>query len=221
MVAVRGWLSDPVNDTPSTDDGTSSAAAARALAAVLVDVADAIASDDLTTVSSAMTQVRTAARRLEASLGARGWGGDVLYGWGAREDEDEDLVDDARVDGAADADDDVDSDDREGRRAIPEHAVRVTCQSRSDFYLLDQAALIEHDVRRAAELGLDWDREFVTEQGAFFCFAELWGLDSVDLTGTGLAAAGSQNATHVIEQTLWEMDDTDDELRDDAIPTAG
>ena len=225
-----------MTDPNPTADGAPSAVAARALAAVLIDVADAIESDDLLTVSSAMTEVRAAARRLERSLSRRGWGGDVLYGWGARDDEDDELMagdpvdgDEAPSDGdenlldAQDGPDDghEDPDNPAGGQTVPEHAIRVTCQSRSDFYLIDEAALIAHDVRRAAELGLDWDHEFVAEHGAFYCFTELWGLDRVDLTGTGLAPAGSQNATHRIDQSLWEMDVIDYELRDDAFPTAG
>jgi len=212
---VRTWLSDPVSDTNLAGDGKPNTAAARALAAVLIDVADAIASDDLMTVSSAMTAVRAAARQLEGSLTARGWGGDVLYGFGAHDDEDdEDEDDEDRDDG------DPDAEDEEEDQVIPESAVRVTCQSRSDFYLIDEAALTADVMRRAADVGLDWDREFVTEHGAFFCFAELCGIDMVDLAGTGLVSAGGQNAVYEIEQTLWEMDEIDYELRDDAFPTS-
>lgn len=221
LAAAGIWLSGPMSDANPAGDGKSTAAAARALAAVLIDVADAIASDDLMSVSSAMTEVRAAARQLEGSLTARGWGGDVLYGWGARDDQDEDDQDVADEDDLYSEDDaDLDDEDEEGDQAIPESAIRLTCQSRSDFYLIDEAALTAYVMRRAAEAGLDWDHEFVTEHGAFYCFAELCGIDMVDLTGTGLVSAGGQNVVHEIEQTLWEMDETAYELRDDAFPTS-
>jgi hypothetical protein len=173
---------------------TEAAAAARALADVLQTEADRLASDDLATVSAAMSAVRGAARTVEAALTERGWGGGVLSGLGEVED----------------LDDDDDLEVPAGRR--------LTYQSRFDFVVTDEAAFLGYLEGRARDAGLDWSLDDLATHNPLLVLAELDGLSSKDYTDVGLAFAGGQEAVHEVPLTLWEMDD---ESREDAFPTAG
>ena len=184
---------------------TSAAEAARALAEVLLAQADHLASDELATISAAMTEVRAGARGLQAALAARGWGGGVLYGLGEPPDDD---VEDG-FDGWAD-----DEDESEPWR-VPAGA-RMTYQGRFDFVVVDEELLAAHVQRRARELGQPWNEELL-EHGAFYAWTYLEGFGSKDFEGTGLAFAGGQEAVHEIPVTLWEL--AGDEP-DDQFPTA-
>ena len=93
-------------------DRPDAATAARTLAAALLARADELASNDLATISTAMGDVRAAARPLVDALAARGWPADGLLGavtWGL--DEDEDDADDAYEDDGSDDDPPADVDD--------------------------------------------------------------------------------------------------------------
>lgn len=135
----------------------------------------------------------------------------MFYGWG---EDHEGEFDDSKL-----KDEDEDGEEEK----IPENAVRFTVQSRSDFYLVDEETLMKQVLRRAADLGLNLDREYLDDHGgAMGGFAELWGLEEeVHLTGMGFVRGGSQFTTCQIEETLWEMDERDFGLRGDSFPTDG
>ncbi|MBA8794036.1 hypothetical protein FHX74_001641 [Friedmanniella endophytica] len=192
--------------------------AALELSEVLAENAAALASDDLATVAAAMTRVRAGARALEAGLTSRGWGGDVLYGWG-EPDEDEledrwpETVDDDESDGAV-----IPSDGP----FLPSSALKMTYQCRADFYLTDEQALIDWIVEHAGDWGLHgWDRPYVESRGAFDCFTDLVSQPRLDLTDTGLLPAGSQAVTYQVDRTLWEMHEDDVDTAGDAFPVNG
>ena len=195
-----------------TDRATT---AARALAGVLQEHAEALASDELETVSTAMTAVRAAAREVEAALTDRGWGGGVLYGFG--EDHEDDGEDEDEGEGE---DEDVfadlvalDGDDEDW--AVPV-GTRMTYQARYDFVVVDPDALAARAEQRAAELGWAWTRG---EDGhhPFDMLMHADGPGSRDYAEAGLAFAGGQEATREIAATLWELDD---EEREDLFPTS-
>jgi hypothetical protein len=188
--------------------------AARELATVLLEHADALASDELETVSAAMTAVRAAAREVEAALTERGWGGGVLYGFGdphhdqeGNDDEDTDAADDV-FDGLVA----LDGDDEDW--VVPT-GTRMTYQARYDFVVVDPEALAAHAERRAAELGWAWKRG--ADGHPFDVLMHADGLGSRDYDSAGLAFAGGQEASREITATLWELDDEDS---DDMFPTS-
>ena len=63
-------------------EGDSPTVAARALAAILTDRAEALGSDEFATVRSAMSAVRAGALQLERTFAERGWGGEGIFQWG-------------------------------------------------------------------------------------------------------------------------------------------
>jgi hypothetical protein len=133
-------------------------AAAQELSAVLLAQAENLASDELITVSSAMTAVRAAAREVEASLTARGWGGGVLYGF------DESLDDDPDESlGAEDLDDLDDEDLDDGGPWVAPAGVRMTYQARYDYVIVDEDAFLAYVERRAAEAGESMSRDEIVE----------------------------------------------------------
>ena len=86
-------------------DRPDAATAARTLAAALLARADELASNDLATISTAMGDVRAAARPLVEALAARGWPADGLLGavtWGLDEDDEDDDEDDEAYGGGDD-----------------------------------------------------------------------------------------------------------------------
>ncbi len=188
-------------------------AAARGLADVLMAHAEALASDELETVSAAMTAVRAAAREVEASLTDRGWGGGVLYGFGDpdADGEGDDEEDDASEDPVA-----VDEEDEDDEDWVVPVGTRMTYQARFDFVVVDPEALAAHAERRAAEAGWAWKRG---EDGhhPFDVLMHADGPGSRDYGSAGLAFAGGQEASREIAATLWELDD---EESDDLFPTS-
>ncbi len=189
-------------------------AAAQELAAVLVAQAENLASDELATVSGAMTAVRAAAREVEASLTARGWGGGVLYGFG------ESLDDDSEAESGADEPDDLELDDEdlddEGPWVAP-RGVRMTYQARYDYVIVDDDAFLAYVERRAAGAGDSMSRDEIVEHAPAYVLAQLEGFANKDFEGTGMVFAGGQDAVHEIPVTLWEMDD---EAGNDRFPAA-
>jgi hypothetical protein len=194
--------------------------AAQELAAVLLAQAENLASNDLTTIATAMTAVRAAAREVEAALTERGWGGEVLYGFGEvlHDDEDDDLDDDALAE-LDDLDEDEDEDenlDSEGNWVAPP-GTRMTYQARYDYVVVDEEAFLNYVERRAAEAGESWTREDIVEHTPAYVLAHLEGFANKEFEGSGIVFAGGQDAVHEVPITLWEMDD---ETRDDRFPTA-
>lgn len=188
----------------------SAADAARRLADLLVSQETALDSDDLKTVSSAMTAVRAAARDLESALTSRGWGGGVLYGFGEPDDEDEDTDD---VDELDDSEDDEDDEER------PQPVgTRLTYQARHDYVVTDDEALATYVAERlSAERTTPWTAQEVADHGVLLMLAQLDGMGDRDYSEFGLVCAGGQDASHEIPQTLWEMGF---EEGDDQFPTA-
>jgi hypothetical protein len=188
---------------------TSAAEAARRLADLLVDQQTALDSDDLETVSAAMTAVRAAARDLESALMSRGWGGGVLYGFGEPDDVDEDTGD---VDELDDPEDDEEED-----RPQPV-GIRMTYQARHDYVVTDDEALATYVAERlSAERQSPWTAQEVADHGVLMMLAQLDGMGRRDYSAYGLVYAGGQDASHEIPQTLWEMGF---EEGDDQFPTA-
>ncbi len=193
--------------------------AAQELAAVLLAQAENLASNDLTSVSTAMTAVRAAARSVEAALSERGWGGGVLYGFGdpLDDDQDDDPDNDALVE-LDDLDEDEDENlDSEGNWVAPP-GTRMTYQARYDYVVVDEVAFLHYVERRLEEAGESWSRDDIVEHTPAYVLAHLEGFANKDFEGSsGIVFAGGQDAVHEIPITLWEMDD---EARDDRFPTA-
>jgi hypothetical protein len=175
---------------------TGATDAAEALAAVLQAEATNLASDDVAVIADSMASVRRAARELEAALRARGWGGNVLYGFG------ESLDDDLPDDGDLELDDFDDEEEDDEPWSVPA-GTKVTYQARFDFVVVDPSELLTYVSER---LGDSVDADYFDDHDPFFTFAELEGFSNKDLSGTGLAFAGGQEASHTVEKTLWEMD---------------
>ncbi|PPK71432.1 hypothetical protein V5P93_003298 [Actinokineospora auranticolor] len=187
--------------------------AAHELAAVLRARADDLASDELATVAEAMTAVRVAARAVEAALTARGWGGDVLYGFG---DPVHDDLDDADDEDDADEEDVEDEDTGDVEEFVAPRGRRMTYQSRVDFVVVDEDALLDHVERRAAELGdTGWTRDSIIEHNPAFVLWFLGGPGTRDFEGAGIVSAGAQDVVAEVPVTLWELDH---EARGDCYP---
>jgi hypothetical protein len=174
--------------------------AANRLAEVLTSHAPDLASDQLTVVVAAMTEVAAAAHALQESLSARGWSWNVLRGL-------EDPIP---------FEDDLDDDDLDDDEAttVPD-GIRMTYQARHDFVVTDEEALIAHLERRYRDAGWEWDRDEIVQEGAFTVFITHHDLAVTEPEGFGLAYAGGQSAIYEISRTLWEMDF---EERDDQHP---
>ena len=136
--------------------------AARALADALRMHADTLDSLDLNDVVAALPAVRAAARQLGDVLEDRGWGADVLYGWPAPQD-DEENYESGYGDGEAGdwdvAEDllgDYDEDDVE-EPAL--NGARISYQARFDFVIFDEDALRARAEARCREVNPEADAE--------------------------------------------------------------
>lgn len=221
-------------------DRPDAATAARSLAAALLARADDLGSNDLATISTAMAEVRAAARPLVDALAARGWPADGLLGtvtWALdEEEEDDDAGDDdppADLDELGEIDPDLevtdldaelaellgapgqDDDDLEDDDFTAPPGERLTYQARYDFVVTDLDALLDFVTDVAAERGEPWDRTSIAEHGPLHVLSQLVGLAALDLDGTGLVFAGGQDLVATIDRTLWELDDDD---RDGTFP---
>jgi len=200
----------------------SAAEAARNLAELLGREGASLDSDDISTVSASMTAVRAAARDLESALVSRGWGGDVLYGFG--NDHGEDDLDDLDGDNWDDLDD-LFADDEE----VPPQpvGVRMTFQSRHDFVVTDEPALAAYVTARLTTEGeTPWTAEAVADalecEGPLAILANLDGFGMHDYSQAGLVYAGGQDAWREVSRTLWEMGETEDfDVQGDQFPTSG
>jgi hypothetical protein len=187
--------------------------AARVLAAVLLEQADQLDSDDLEVVAPAMVGVRTAARDLADALHERGWGPGVLFplvGFpGDWEDEDLDELDD-------DDDDDFGDDDDGDDPELPS-GQRRTYQARHDFVVSDPDRFFAYLVARLEAAGKGtWTRDDILGHGPLLVLAELDGFAEQSYEEHGLVYGGGQDSETEIVQTLWEMRDG----RDDQYPVS-
>lgn len=193
--------------------------AATELARVLVQEAHRLASDDLETVSNAMSRVRAASRHLAQALEARGWGGGVMYGFG-EPGKWEDLVrneqelDDLVGSGALHADWDAKA---SATGAHVPSGRRVSLQSRTDYVVTDEVALRRYVRRRVdqSSRGLAVDDELLT-RNPVMVLSLLDGIEHHDYSGCGMELAGHQSLIRGIDRTLDELPP---EEVDDAFPT--
>lgn len=200
--------------------------AARALASVLLENADALDLDDLR-AADALTEVRRASRRLAESVYGRGWG-DLFLGVllsdmdtvemvqpaGGAPVRGEDFQDDS--DGEDEFEDSYLTDDDEGL-PLPDGA-RITYQARFDFVVTDPQRAIDYVQRRISadsrnvslepRLGIESSSGAAPPRDlteALGLLAYLDGLGSQDYTEYGLEFAGGQEIVRPIDEAFWEM----------------
>lgn len=182
--------------------------AARQLAALLLDCADALDEDDLR-AADALSEVRRASRALAHAVHGRGWG-EVYLGLEVASGDDAPEDDDSGV-------------------PLPPGA-RVTYQARFDFVVTDPKALAAY-LHERIERQPDEQSEdvFTDEEGrahptsrapqdeveAVGTLAYLDGLGSRDYSEVGLEFAGGQEIVRPVTETLWEMSET---LAEDQFP---
>ena len=184
-------------------------ASARAMAAVLLDVADALDENDLR-AADALTEVRRSARRLAESVFARGWGELFL---GLDVGPDERGTDDAVVD-FDESEPWLDADEEDDGIPLPPGS-RVTYQARFDFVVTDPGALMRHVTRRLQErqpiqdgpaegdhVPADPPNDLLEAVGLL---AYIDGLGARDYALHGLEFAGGQEVVRAIDSALWEM----------------
>lgn len=178
--------------------------AARALAAVLLDNADALDVDDLR-AADAMAEIRRSSRVLAEALHDRGWG-DVYLGLEV-------------------APDGVEPEDEDEGVPLPA-GTRVTYQARFDFVVTDPDALLNYLSERVgrepaqAPVGEFRDiagqaytaREPRDEVEAVGTLAYLDGLGSRDYSHVGLEFGGGQEIVRPITEALWELARSEDQF---------
>lgn len=197
----------------------SASESARVLAGILQREADHLDSDDLETISEAMTRVRTGARALAESLLARGWGGGVLYGFGEPGKWDRMAADAIEVQQLVDAGELDRAEMAEAAAAqVPVPAGRrVSYQARIDFIVTDEVALRAYVRRRLDEQeGICRDDDLVVANPVSM-LTMLDGLEAQDYSDVGLSLAGGQSRVVTISRSLWEIDDDE---QSDAFPTS-
>ena len=197
----------------------SAAEAARELARVLLEQADALDLHDLR-ATGAIENVRVQARALADAVHERGWG-DIFLGIDSY---DPDELDDLPL-GPDDFDDPADYreivegvDDLEELEEplLPENGVRVSYQARYDYVVTDPDAFVEYVRSRADEAQNDEVIDDIEDaQSAFELLCYLDGLGSKDYVSTGLIPAGGEESHKIVEFSLWDLDPT---RRDDTYP---
>ncbi|GAA2841448.1 hypothetical protein [Kribbella solani] len=206
----------------------SAAEAARELARVLLEQADALDLHDLR-ATGAIENVRVQARALADAVHERGWG-DIFLGIDSY---DPDELDDLPL-GPDDFDDPADYreiveggalgdlDDLEELEStlLPENGVRLSYQARYDYVVTDPDAFVRY-VRDRAEKAQD---EALTDdaiddiedaQSAFELLCYLDGLGSKEYEPYGLIPGGGEESHKIVEFSLWDLDPT---RRDDTYP---
>jgi hypothetical protein len=196
----------------------SAAEAARELAKVLLEQADALDLHDLR-ATTAIENVRVQARVLADAVHERGWG-DIFLGIDSY---DPDELDDLPL-GPDDFDDPDDYremvergelDDLE-EPLVPENGMRLSYQARYDFVVTDPEAFIAYVRSRADEAQNDDVIDDIEDaRSAFELLGYLDGIGSKDYDGLGLTPAGGEESHKVVEFSLWDMDPT---RRDDTYP---
>jgi len=197
----------------------SASGAARDLAEVLTSEAAHLDSDDLETISAAMTRIRSTARGLADRISDRGWGGGLLFGFGEPGKWDHQARNDLEIEeliqfGELDADW-ADSSMQIQQPTIPEGR-RVTYQARVDYVVTDEIALRTYVRKRLAEqadLHLDED---LLVRNPFLVLTLLDGLEHHDYANAGLYPAGCQVVARTVPTSLSDLDD---DSQDDAFPT--
>ena len=196
----------------------SAAEAARELAKVLLEQADALDLHDLR-ATTAIENVRVQARVLADAVHERGWG-DIFLGIDSY---DPDELDDLPL-GPDDFDDPADYremvergelDDLE-EPMVPENGVRLSYQARYDFVVTDPEAFIAYVRSRADEAQNDDVIDDIEDaRSAFELLGYLDGIGSKDYDGLGLSPAGGEESHKVVEFSLWDLDPI---RRDDTYP---
>ncbi|MEU0093017.1 hypothetical protein [Kribbella sp. NPDC006257] len=196
----------------------SAAEAARELARVLLEQADALDLHDLR-ATTAIENVRVQARVLADAVHERGWG-DIFLGIDSY---DPDELDDLPL-GPDDFDDPADYRemiegaglDELDEPLVPENGIRLSYQARYDFVVTDPDAFIAYVRSRADEAQNDDVIEDIEDaRSAFELLGYLDGIGSKDYDGVGLSPAGGEESHKVVEFSLWDMDPT---RRDDTFP---
>ncbi|MFI5730095.1 hypothetical protein ACIA49_08260 [Kribbella sp. NPDC051587] len=196
----------------------SAAEAARELARVLLEQADALDLHDLR-ATTAIENVRVQARVLANAVNERGWG-DIFLGIDSY---DPDELDDMPL-GPDDFDDPEDyreivaGDDLDELEEVllPEDGVRVSYQARYDFVVTDPEAFVRYVRSRADEAQNDEVVDDIEDaQSAFELLCYLDGLGSKDYDQAGLTPAGGEESHKIVEFSLWDLDPT---RRDDTYP---
>ena len=196
----------------------SAAEAARELAKVLLEQADALDLHDLR-ATTAIESVRVQARVLADAVHERGWG-DIFLGIDSY---DPDELDDLPL-GPDDFDDPADYremvergelDDLE-EPLVPENGIRLSYQARYDFVVTDPEAFIAYVRGRSDEAQNDDVIDDIEDaRSAFELLGYLDGIGSKDYDGLGLSPAGGEESHKVVDFSLWDMDPT---RRDDTYP---
>lgn len=199
----------------------SAAEAARELARVLLEQADALDLHDLR-ATDAIEQVRVQSRTLADAVHERGWG-DIFLGI--------DSYDPDELDGVPLGPDDFD--DPEDYREIveggsledldeleepllPAEGVRLSYQARYDYVVTDPEAFVRYVRSRADEAQNDDVIDDIEDpQSAFELLCYLDGLGSKHYDTSGLLPAGGEESHKIVEYSLWDLDPT---RRDDTYP---
>jgi hypothetical protein len=200
------------------NEPASAAEAARELAKVLLEQADALDLHDLR-ATVAIEKVRVQSRVLADAVHERGWG-DIFLGIDSYDpDELDDLPlgpddyddpDDYRelVEGELDGDPD--------EPLVPEHGIRLSYQARYDFVVTDPEAFIAYVRRRAYEAENDDVIDDIEDaRSAFELLGFLDGIGSKDYVSVGLSPAGGEESQKVVKFSLWDLDPI---RRDDTYP---
>ena len=196
----------------------SAAEAARELARVLLEQADALDLHDLR-ATTAIENVRVQARVLADAVHERGWG-DIFLGIDSY---DPDELDDLPL-GPDDFDDPADYRemvegaglDELDEPLVPENGIRLSYQARYDFVVTDPEAFIAYVRGRADEAQNDDVIDDIEDaRSAFELLGYLDGIGSKDYDGLGLSPAGGEESHKVVEFSLWDLDPT---RRDDTYP---
>jgi hypothetical protein len=195
----------------------SAAEAARELAKVLLEQADALDLHDLR-ATVAIENVRVQARVLADAVHERGWG-DIFLGIDSY---DPDELDDLPLG----PDDYEDPDDYREMVAgdldlpeeplVPEHGIRLSYQARYDFVVTDPDAFVAYVRGRSDEAQNDDVIDDIEDaRSAFELLGYLDGIGSKDYDGVGLSPAGGEESHKVVEFSLWDLDPI---RRDDTYP---
>ncbi|WP_020391586.1 hypothetical protein [Kribbella catacumbae] len=196
----------------------SAAEAARELAKVLLEQADALDLHDLR-ATTAIENVRVQARVLADAVHERGWG-DIFLGIDSY---DPDELDDLPL-GPDDFDDPADYREMVERGElddldeplIPENGIRLSYQARYDFVVTDPEAFVAYVRSRADEAQNDEVIDDIEDaRSAFELLGYLDGLGSKDYDTVGLTPAGGEESHKVVDFSLWDLDPT---RRDDTYP---
>ncbi len=196
----------------------SAAEAARELAKVLLEQADALDLHDLR-ATTAIENVRVQARVLADAVHERGWG-DIFLGIDSY---DPDELDDLPL-GPDDFDDPSDyremvergEMDEMDEAMLPENGIRLSYQARYDFVVTDPEAFVAYVRGRADEAQNDEVIDDIEDaRSAFELLGYLDGLGSRDYDTVGLTPAGGEESHKVVEFSLWDLDPT---RRDDTYP---